>query len=213
MGFTSGASLNKRLDAVLAHPESATYAKEFLEDVLRASEKTESQLHRYVLQFFILVFAFEVLLQVGSIEVSFGALTFEDLSVVQKISPLLLAYNYNQVMTWALMREFQAKVVERLFKHLYPVYAQNYFDYAIMPVSMFNFADLMEKVSSGRAKTWISNLSLSLFVISLIGPLLFLAYMFFRLFLVHGLTDLLLWVVFIVVVLLAIYTLLIFSEG
>lgn len=195
--------LKTRVDDVFANEDSHAYAEEYLKGIRDVFAKGEAQFQRQLLQFFLFFFIFEMLIQSAITEITVGPAKLSDLSIILKVTPIVLAYTYQQLLTIFAHRLVLSKLIDEFFNKLHPVYYKNDLETFLMPFSTITLIRI-GLLREGLQQKVLSASAFLLFFVILFGCLLLIVYSFVRLFLEFGFFDVLTWVALVICVFLAI---------
>ena len=160
--------------------------------------ETEASLRRTGLLLAFLVTIF-VLLAEGVVK-NAGPFDLTDYGLVQKLTPLAIAYTYYELMSLTAMRMLLRRVHDAVLAKFYPAIGDNDLEYYLMPHSTFVIEEVFEQAAKGRSKRAFKVATAVPFGLALaVGPLLFEIYAFRECLRprTFGLTDIVVWVVII----------------
>jgi hypothetical protein len=183
--------------ALLAFPinSTKTYILEVLSEIRSNWKEAEKQVRTPLLLIIILVIIFE-LFQLSAIqEVSLGPIKIADLSFVQKIIPIVIAFYFYSIANISLMISSYHSIHNVIMKRHFPKIVENDIEKFITPPYFSIFGDNSFLPRSYKFTHIIKNLLLLLGYLVIFGPVIFDIYAFLMLFYKFGVNDLFIWLV------------------
>lgn len=182
--------------------DSREYAKEYLSCISSNNQFLETETRRSLIRSFLLFGLFFLLIGASVEEVTLGPIKINDISIIEKFLPLLVAINYYELISLILMRrlflETEGRIVEILYKSIY----KNDLEGFLFPNSIPMWADtIFQKSYEGIIYKINDATHYLISLIIIVGGILFECYAFYICFIHFGVSDIVLWSVLIVSVL------------
>lgn len=180
-----------RIEAVIADPGSAENIDGFLKELIKNLRELDTKVERLILQFIFLYFGFELITQAAIAEISLGAFKVSDLSLIQKLMPIIIVTTWYEIISMLTIRKFTStafdKVMEKTQEKLY----KNDLHQLMLPPNSERFIFWITRNNTGLISKILVliYLGLGLFVF-IIGPMAIYFIMFYRLFSLFSITDL-----------------------
>ncbi|TET44709.1 hypothetical protein E3J62_09580 [candidate division TA06 bacterium] len=174
------------------------YAKEYLVAVRGNVQRlTVGFQYRLALVYFLFLI-FWLLTNAAIRGVTLGPFELRDISIVERLIPVLIAYCYYEAMALVSMRNFQTIVHDSVVRSVYePIYTNALSGFLVSLTAMDAWSYFAFK-TTGVAKKLIHLWTAVLPIAVIFIPLAFECYAFSRCFAVFGFSDLLLWIALIV---------------
>lgn len=191
-------SVKKRVNVAFADPKEKEFAKDYLAAIQEDMRYINTRFQKLIVQIFFLFFVFIILSGASVVQVTLGSVQLSDLSLIEKLLPIVIAYTYYELIGFAVMarlqNELQGRIVELLYKPIY----DNYLDLFLTPSSALNTAKILSSGTKDFLSSLLVNLTRPLLVIIFFGALGFEIYAFYVLFATFGFADIVVWLVLLV---------------
>ena len=185
--------LAEKIGDALSNTNTHGFAQSYLEAILTGMEKAESRFHQASLLMFFLFLVFELLTRAAISEVTVGPFKVNNLTLIQKGLPVVIAYLYYELCAFRAMVIIQSVVYKSIVKGICKPFHDNNLETIAMFSSTFDVEDFLESNVEGNSNRLIGFLSQPLRLTLVFMPLLFAAYAFYRCFSIFGKGDFLVW--------------------
>ncbi len=200
--------LEDQIEALIKDGANIEEAKEYLSVVRDNMRLTEEAARRAVRLLLLFCFAFELLSRAAVTELSLAGIKIQELPLIHKLLPLGIAYMYYLVSCHYTRRRLLIGLHDNLMeKAMEPFYRNNLEYYGHFP-SNFSTHNLLIANSTGLYAKLLWLLSFPIIIALTIGPGIFLVYCSCRCFVEYGFTDVLVWLVTILSVVMVFHSLL-----
>lgn len=188
------ASIKEHFDQLPWTDENKIFGEEYLK-VIRANYKECSErFERGIRTLTIAIIVLELITQAVVSEFIFAGLKFHNLVLIQKILPTSIAYIYYYLATNITHRRMLMQVHEQTMNKLHPDYvSQNLHLYA-EPPSVFLVDRIFEHELRGYSSKCLIYLAYPLLFAMTLGPIIYIAYTYYRAFEVFGNKDVIVWI-------------------
>jgi hypothetical protein len=180
-----------------ADPSAHDFAREYLGEVLTNWRTSEETVRRTIILLFFLFFIFEALGRASVSEVSVGPVKLQDYTLLQKLLPIAIAYLYFDLVSTGTMRGYFSKVVDEVVRRTNKSVYENALHAYLWPTYTFLPQELITQYLSGKGKSLgqvVGILTRGTYVVGLLLISAGLqAYIFYRLFHLFGVQDVLVW--------------------
>jgi len=198
--------ISKRVKETFSIKEYGDFAKEYL-DILhgnwRIAYEKQNQLATVIL---FLAFAFELLTRAVISEVSLGPFKVNDLAIIHKLLPVLIAFYYLQMLNWGKKRNEIADVYYEIINICYPSITQNKLQYYLAAEGINIIGYRYRKLQNRFLRIVQDAIKVPVVFFILMAPIIFGIYAFSQLFRLFGLNDILVWLSLVSYVLIAVLT-------
>ncbi len=187
-------NLAKSVALAFNNQKAKSYANESLSAIRSNWQKAEEAVRSAILFLVLLVLAFELLEKSAVKEANIGPFKLGDLSFIQKFIPVLIAYYFYYICNLTLMLANYRIIHETILKKIYPTLEKNSIGKFLGPPYLSIFGDLTFVPSKSPLYSLIDKLQRIFIIIVLFGSILFEIYAFQSLFVLFGLSDILIWI-------------------
>jgi hypothetical protein len=191
-------TIKKQVAAALADSTVQADADEYLKSVRENMRSTEDSIIKVGRTLLVVIIGFEFLARGAISEASIAGLKFTDLSLIQKILPVLIAYLTYWLHSLYAFRRLLSEAHNQVMEKTQPAIYINDLDYYVKAHSAFSTENLLASNTEGIQSKFIGNLTKPFMLVIALGPTLFEIYAFYRCFSAFGIHDLIVWVVLIV---------------
>jgi hypothetical protein len=174
--------------------ESAEYVDQYYSALLDNFHRLDEKFHRAILLLLFSVASFELLANTAIVEAALGPFKLTDLGLLQKYCPVVIAYSYCSISSLGTMRHYMRDLTAAVIAIRHESVAKNSLDVFLQPPSLFLTSEISQKFSDGVLSSIFLQIESILVFVLTTGPIVFLAYAFYRCFLSFGFRDVNLWV-------------------
>ena len=186
-------TIEERVKIVTKEETSTEFTKEYLELLTRSMYELKSRVSKTIFFLILSVALFEFLVQSIVAEITVGPIKFNDLKVIHKITPIIIAYFYYTLLSQSAFMGLLHKVYQSVIKHHFSgIYNANLECFA-WPASNFLIEDVVSKYTSGISAKIVVFFKIFLGLFFMAGTIMFEIYAYIKCFLLFGLNDILLW--------------------
>jgi hypothetical protein len=183
------ATLAERTQEVLSKAENREAALQFL-GVLRTNlRECAASVDRRVQLLLATAVVCELVSHAAISEFSFAGLKLSNLTVFQKILPLITAYLSYSVFTGLSYNSLVMKLHSEMTRHLHPDFYHKNFELYEYPPTLFQTERLLDAELPGRFSSIMLALYSPLMLLLVLGPTIYLGYAHFRLVQMFGIRD------------------------
>jgi hypothetical protein len=191
-------SLGKRVNVAFADPKVKEFANDYLAVIQEDMRYINTRFQKLIIQIFLLFFVFIILSGASVVQITLGSVQLSDLSLIEKLLPIVIAYTYYELAGFAAMRQLQNELHDRIVELLYKPLYNNDLELYLRPSSALNTADILMFGTKGFLSDFSKNLTIPLYVIIFFGALVFEIYAFNALFVAFGFVDIVVWLALLV---------------
>jgi|GEM_PF-6949081 len=188
------ASIKEHFDQLPWTDENKKVGEEYLK-VIRANYKECSErFGRGIRTLTIAIIVLELITQAIVSEFSFAGLKFHNLLLIQKILPVAIAYLYYYLATNMTHRRMLMQVHEHTMIKLHPDYVSHKLHLYAEPPSAFQVDRIFEQELKDYSSRCLIYLTYPLMFMMTLGPIIYIAYTYYRAFEVFGNKDVIVWI-------------------
>lgn len=174
--------------------ETAEYVDQYHKALLDNFHRLDEKFHRAILLLLFSVASFELLAHTSIVEVALGPFKLNDLVLLQKYCPLVVAYSYCSISSLGTMRHYMRELTAAVITIKHESTARNSLDIFLQPPSLFLTSEMSQHFSHGILSRTFLVIETILVLVLMTGPIVFLGHAFYQCFLSFGFRDANLWV-------------------
>ena len=202
--------LKERVEDVLADPTISNYMPQYLESVLRNMQQSSDKFHNTLLLIVFLIAVFELVSRAAVAEVTLGPFKIADMSILQKLIPVVVAYYYYISCSMLAMVGAQRALIDAILTKTYRKLTDNDLEYYLYPISPFVVESLLQSTLTGKTISLIGWLGVPVQLAIYFLPVFFQIYAFYKCFWLFGPNSILVWASLILSLLFSIQGMLLF---
>jgi hypothetical protein len=181
---------------------SREYAKEYLSCISSNNQLIETETRKSLIRVFLLFGLFFILIGASFEEITLGPIKMKDISIIEKLLPLLVAVNYYELTSLICMRRLLIETEGRIVESLFPDFYKNGLHGYLFPNLVPLWAnEIFAKSHEGIVHKVDDFIFIFIGLIVISGAILFECYAFYICFVLFGVSDIILWAVLILAIL------------
>jgi hypothetical protein len=195
--------LESRIETALRISEEKQFATDYLDIIREALNVADGRLIKLSGTMIVLIATFEFIARAAIAEASFGGLKVTDLSLIQKLLPVLVAFLASRLVAITAVRAILLAAYNEMFRRIAPKMYENHLEALSFPPS-FSAELLLGRFSSSKtAVDVVGFITVGGILLLIVGPLAFECYAYFRNFVAFGYSDVTIWLTLLIVLLLS----------
>lgn len=186
--------ISDRIQAAMEDPSVVKSIDGFLEELIKNLRELDAKVERLIFQFIFLYLGFELITQAAIAEISLGAFKVSDLSLVQKLMPIIIVITWYEMISMLTIRKFSSTAFERIMEKTHEKLFENDLHQLMLPPNSERLISWITGIKKGLS----SNLLVSIYfmlglLVFFLGPMAIYFRMFYQLFSLFPITDLVVW--------------------